>query len=275
MPELPEVETVRRSLARCVPGRQIAAVRLLLPRLVKWPSPEAFAARLTGRRIREIGRTGKYLRLALEDDTELVVHLKMTGELRFAADGDPADMASVRAEFRFADGAALFFGDVRTLGALYALRPEELPRLSAMASMGPEPLTEDFSPEYLYAITRDRRGKLKSFLLNQRYIGGLGNIYADEALFRARLKPGRQVSSLSRKETARLHAAVNEVIREGIEDGGTTIRNFRSGDGHAGLHQEKLRVYRRTGQPCLHCGTPIRRVVIGGRGTHFCPKCQK
>ena len=275
MPELPEVETVRRSLARHVIGREIMAVRVFLPRLVKWPEPDLFAARLTGRTIREIDRTGKYLRLRLDDTTEFIVHLKMTGELMFADNGVPEDMGFVRAEVRFADGAALFFGDARTLGALYALRPEELPRLASMMAMGPEPLTEAFSTAYLGDIARGRRAKIKSFLLNQKYVGGLGNIDADEALFRAGLHPERLASSLSPAEVKRLHAAVNEVIREGIEDGGTTIRNYRDGEGHVGLHQDKLRVYQRTGAPCLACGTPIQRVLIGGRGTHYCPKCQK
>ncbi len=275
MPELPEVETVRRSLARHIAGREIMAVRVFLPRLVKWPESDLFCARLTGRTIREIDRTGKYLRLRLDDAAEFIVHLKMTGELMFSADGSSEGMGFVRAEVRFRDGAALFFGDARTLGALYALRPEELPRLASMMAMGPEPLTEAFCPAYLYEIARGHRAKLKSFLLNQKYIGGLGNIYADEALFRARLRPGRPASSLSRAETERLHEAINEVIREGIDDGGTTIRNYRDGEGHVGLHQDKLRVYQRTGAPCPVCGTPIKRVVIGGRGTHYCPKCQK
>ena len=275
MPELPEVETVRRSLRRHLIGQTIVTAEVFLPRLVKWPEPDLFVTRLLGRTIREVNRTGKYLRLRLDNEAELIIHLKMTGELMFMGPDAVEGPRYLRVKIRFAGGAALCFGDARTLGALYVLWPEELGRLSSMIDMGPEPLTDAFSERYLSEMTRNRKAKIKSFLLNQKYIGGLGNIYADEALFRARLRPERIASSLSRGELRRLHGAINDVIREGIEDGGTTIRNYRDGEGHAGLHQENLRVYQRTGEPCQVCGTPIRRIVVAGRGTHYCPKCQK
>lgn len=276
MPELPEVETVRRSLERRLPGKRISAVELYLPRLVKWPAPESFIARLQGRKIKAVCRTGKYLRIIFDDALELVIHLRMTGALFFAADGLTAEQGYTRVLFRFHDGSALIFSDVRTLGALYAVRPGEVEKcLAAMALMGPEPLSDAFCLEYLRNLLQGRRGKIKSLLLNQSCIGGLGNIYADEALFRAKIHPERVAMSLSSREAKRLWTAVNDVIRAGIDDGGTTVRNYRDGEGRSGSHQKKLRVYQRTGQPCFFCGQRIERIVVGGRGTHFCPKCQK
>ena len=275
MPELPEVETVRRSLERRLEGIQIVGVELYLPRLVKWPEPDIFIRRLENRRIVAVRRTGKYLRFVLDNATELVIHLKMTGQLFYDERGAGEKIAYRRAAFRLRGGAVLWFGDARTLGALYAVTPEEMGRLPGMMAMGPEPLSDAFTPAYWQKLLRTHRGKIKSLLLNQRYIGGLGNIYADEALFLAKIHPERPAFSLTIREAERLFTAVNDVIRAGIADGGTTVRNYLDGEGRAGSHQEKLQVYQRTGESCPRCGTAIERIVVGGRGSHFCPRCQK
>ena len=275
MPELPEVETVRRSLKPHLMGAQISSVELYLPRLVKWPQPSIFIKRLKGRRIQDICRTGKYLRFLLDDDMELVIHLKMTGQLFYIDKRASSSFPYTRAVFHLRGGAALLFGDARTLGALYAVGPKEMHRIPGLSAMGPEPLSEMFTLSYFRKLLADRRGKIKSLLLNQRYIGGLGNIYADEALFAAKLHPERAAASLSSKETKRLFDAINTVIRAGIADGGTTVRNYRDGEGRFGSHQDKLQVYQRTGCRCPRCGATIRRIVVGGRGSHFCPQCQK
>lgn len=275
MPELPEVETVRRSLTPHLTGAHISSVELYLPRLVKWPQPDVFIKRLQGRQIKAVGRRGKYLRLLLDNGMELIIHLKMTGQLFYAERENVQNFPYTRAVFHLRGGAALLFGDARTLGALYAVRPNEMSHLPILEEMGPEPLSEAFTLSYFRSLLINRRGKIKSLLLNQRHIGGLGNIYADEALFAAKLHPERMASSLSAKEAKRLFDAVNDVIREGIEDGGTTVRNYRDGEGRSGSHQDKLQVYQRTGQPCRRCGGEIQRIVVGGRGSHFCPRCQK
>lgn len=273
MPELPEVEIIRRSLEKHLLGRQVLNTEVRLPRQIKWPEPDVFTAMVTGRHIVRLGRSGKYLLLFLDNGNELVFHLRMTGRLCYTEDAALSD-AYARIVFHLDGGGWLVYGDPRTLGAVYALKPGEEQRVQGLAEMGPEPLTEAFSVDYLQSVLANRRTKIKSFLLNQHYIGGIGNIYADEALFLARLHPLRLAASLSREEIVRLQAAVNEVIRAGIEDGGTTFRDYRNGEGGKGSHQEKLHVYARKGEPCHSCGTPIEKITVGGRGTHFCPTCQ-
>jgi len=252
----------------------IEKVEILLPRMVKLTGPEEFSARLTGRTITAVGRRGKYLRFALDDGNELIIHLRMTGELFYSVDGRAEAMTHPRLVFRLKGGQALFYGDVRTFGALYAVRPEELPQIKGLYQLGPEPLSDEFTVEYLAKKAEKSRCKVKSFILNQNIIGGLGNIYADEALFLARLHPEQLALSLTKGELKRLHEAANQVIGDGILDGGTSFRNYRDGAGNKGSHQEKLAVYQRTGEPCVRCGTPLERIVVGGRGTHFCPRCQ-
>ncbi len=273
MPELPEVEIIRRSLEKHLLGRQVLDTELRLPRQVKWPEPDVFTAMVTGRHIVRLGRSGKYLLLFMDNGNELVFHLRMTGRLCYTEEIDQD--AYARIVFRLDHGGWLVYGDPRTLGAVYALKPGEEKRVQGLAEMGPEPLTERFSTDYLQKMLVGRRTKLKSFLLNQKMIGGIGNIYADEALFAAKLHPLRLAGSLSAVEAECLHTAVNEVIAAGIADGGTTFRDYRDGDGNKGSHQQNLRVYGRKGKPCCSCGTPIEKIMVGGRGTHFCPKCQK
>lgn len=272
MPEMPEVETIRKSLYENVVDKKIESVTVFLERLIKYPEPEKFTEILIGKTITELKRTGKYLRFIMSDDVELVVHLRMTGQLIYS--DSQLDVKYARLIIFFSDGSKLVYADLRTLGALYAVRKDELGVIKGLAAMGPEPLSEEFSLDYLMKTVASRRTAIKSFLLNQAYIGGVGNIYADEALFLAGIHPQRPASSLTENEIIKLYDAVNKVIGDGIADGGTTFRDYRDGNGEKGNHQDKLFVYQRTGEPCLKCQASIERLVIGGRSAHFCPKCQ-
>jgi len=274
MPEMPEVEIIRRYLDKQLTGQRIMGVELLLPRQIKWPEPEGYRAMAIGRTIAGMNRRGKYLLMALDNGSELVFHLRMTGRLVYEPDGVNHD-SHARLLFQLDGGGLLVYGDTRTLGTLYALSPGERWRIHGLAEMGPEPLTEDFTPAYIQQTAKGRRTAVKSFLLNQKYIGGIGNIYADEALFLAGIHPLRPVGSLSAAECQRLHQSVNTVIAAGIRDGGTTFRDYKNGEGKQGSHQEQLYVYNRQGQPCRRCGTEIEKMTVGGRGTHLCPQCQR
>ena len=270
---MPEVETIRRSLEKKLLGRQIQNADIILPRQVKWPDPVNFAARVTGRRFVRLERSGKYLIFILDNDNELIFHLRMTGRLLYQPAAAERD-AYTRLVFELDDASVLLYADTRTFGAIYALTAGERWRVRGLSEMGPEPLSDAFTPEYLQNALKDRKTKIKSFLLDQRRIGGLGNIYADEALFLARIHPLRLAGSRDTAETFRLYEAVNEVIRCGIEDGGTTFRDYVDGNGDRGHHQERLQVYHRQGLPCRYCSTLIEKITVGGRGTHFCPQCQ-
>lgn len=274
MPELPEIETIRHSLGKHVQGKEIARVEILLPRQIKWPEPAAFTARVLHRTITDLERAGKYLLLKLDNDIRLVFHLRMTGQLVYCESDSQAENAHRRLVLQLNNGGALVFSDTRTFGTVYAMEPQELKLIQGLAELGPEPLTEQFSPAYLTEAAAGKKTKIKSFLLDQRKIGGLGNIYADEALFCAGINPQRQAGSLAEAEIQRLYQAVNKVIADGIKDGGTTFRDYRDGDGNRGSHQEHLFVYGRGGEPCRTCGTAIAKIKLGGRGTCFCPVCQ-
>ncbi|SDZ78489.1 bifunctional DNA-formamidopyrimidine glycosylase/DNA-(apurinic or apyrimidinic site) lyase [Selenomonas ruminantium] len=274
MPEMPEVEIIRRYLDKMAAGEKIMDLDIRLPRMIKWPDTEGFRALVTGRTIKAMNRRGKYLLLELDNGSEVVFHLRMTGRLVYEPTGKTSD-SHARVIFHLQGGASLVYGDTRTLGTIHGIRPEERAMLKGLAEMGPEPLSAEFTPAYLYEIANRRKVAIKSFLLNQKYIGGIGNIYADEALFLAGIHPLRPAQSLSREECGRLWESVNKVIAAGIEDGGTTFRDYQNGEGGQGSHQEHLYVYGRKGEPCRSCGSPIERITVGGRGTHFCPKCQE
>ena len=273
MPEMPEVETIRRTLTERVIGKRIKQVEILLPRMIKWPSPPEFQAIITGKKIIDLVRRGKYLLFYLEEQLILVVHLRMTGRLYYAP-GGPEDKKFVHIKFIFEGQDALLYADTRTLGTLYAMKEDELWRISGLTNMGPEPLSDEFTVEYLQKICAKRQGKIKSMLLNQKFIGGLGNIYVDESLSAAGIHPERSAGELTMQEIEKLHHAINAVIQQAIMDGGTTFRDYVDGEGKIGTHQQHLRVYGRKNQPCLVCGTKIQWKEVGGRGTHFCPHCQ-
>lgn len=274
MPEMPEVEIIRRYLDTQVAGKTIMNLDIRLPRMIKWPDVEGFRALVTGRTIKSMNRRGKYLLMELDNDSKVVFHLRMTGRLVYEPTGETSDHHA-RVIFHLQDGASLVYGDTRTLGTIHGLKPQELGMLKGLAEMGPEPLSAEFTAEYLDKTANQRKVAIKSFLLNQKYIGGIGNIYADEALFLARIHPLRPANSLTQAECSRLWESVNKVIADGIADGGTTFRDYQNGEGGKGSHQEHLYVYGRKGEQCHNCGAVIERITVGGRGTHFCPNCQE
>ncbi len=274
MPEMPEVETIRRSLQHRLEGRQFTAVDIRLPRLIKRPVAADFPGYVLHRQIITLARRGKYLLLYLEGDMVLVIHLRMTGKLMYATACDEPDHYT-HIIFHLDNGDRLFYADTRTLGTIYALEESELWRIAGLTRMGPEPLSDEFTFDYFSQTLRSRKGRIKALLLNQDVIGGLGNIYVDESLAIACIDPDRGASTLTPDELERLYNAINKVIGDAIHHGGTTFRDYRDGEGQSGSHQHHLHVYGRAGQPCHGCGSPIARKESAGRGTHYCPHCQK
>ena len=273
MPELPEVETICRSLRCHVEGNIIQDVEVRLSRMVKCPSPEDFRAILVGRKIHSLERRAKYMLFHVTDGWVLVIHLRMTGRLTYKTAETPGNPAA-RVVFHFVDGDMLEYSDARTLGTIYLLRQNELDRIYGLSSLGPEPLTPLFTVDYVMTELAKRKGKIKMVLLDQRFIGGLGNIYVDESLARAGIHPERKANALSEEEIVRLHDAINAVIEKGISSGGTTFRDYRDGEGNMGSFQDELCVYGRKGEACPICGTSIIKTIVSGRGTHYCPHCQ-
>jgi formamidopyrimidine-DNA glycosylase len=268
MPELPEIETIRRRLDPAVVGRTIRAFTVADATVSAQPAAE-LRRLAVGRCVAGVRRRGKYLIVDL-DEGILVVHLRMTGQLLFERPDTPR---LPRFAIDFDDGSALHFFDVRRFGRLWVLRDEaELEHF--FAGLGVEPLSPGFSTAALRALLAGRRAPLKAFLLDQRRIAGVGNIYADEALFRAGLHPLRPAGSVGARGAGRLHDALIETLELGIAQAGSSVDSFVDPEGAPGSFQKMLNVYQRTGGPCRSCGTPIERVVVGGRGTHFCPRCQ-
>ncbi len=274
MPELPEVETVRASLEPLVVGRRVVAVRVVdFPGVVGDDGPDLFAAKTVGRVVVAARRRGKYLLLDLDDDTALMVHLRMTGQLVVR----PADAPPLRFEhlvIALDDGHDIRFADQRKFGRVVHVDDDGSDHLRGR--LGVEPLSSAFTVARLEALLARRPGKVKSVLLDQRLVAGLGNIYVDEALFRARLHPERAANSLDLDEIARLRRAVRAVLNEALARRGTSYQSFRDATGSEGQNQANLRVYgRHRDGRCPRCGGEIVRIVVGGRGTHYCPHCQR
>ncbi len=271
MPELPEVETLRRQLAPHLEGRTILTVEILDPRWTRPEPPELVERALRGRRVERVGRAGKYLVWELSGDLHLLVHLRMTGALLFNPDLEPAH---TRVRFELNGDHRLVYVDPRRFGTGHVL-PGAAARDAYLGQrIGIEPLTPEFTLAHLRAIARGRRAPVKSFVLDQRRIAGVGNIYADEALFRARIHPLRAAGGLTRGQLAALRDAIEQALLAGIEAKGATIDDFRHVDGARGSFQDRFLVHRREGEPCPRCGTTIRKLVVGGRGTYVCESCQ-
>lgn len=272
MPELPEVETVARELRPLLIGRQVASARVLWPRTIAEPEPEAFVGRMAGQRFVDVGRRGKYLICALASGEALLVHLRMTGRLEVVAADDPALTGPhLRAWFELTDGDRLTFTDPRKFGRIWLTPDAEL----VVGKLGPEPLGQGFTPEELAGRLAGRHAALKAVLLDQTVVAGVGNIYADEALFVAGIHPLRPANELSVDDAARLHSALQQVLGEAIGERGTMLRDYRPPYGAQGAYQEHLRVYQQTDRPCPRCGSPIRRIRVAQRSTHFCERCQR
>jgi len=275
MPELPEVETVRTSLEPRLVGRRFDDVEILDSRLTRPINPAEVAAELTGERVAAVDRRGKYLIVRFESGLVLLIHLRMTGSLAHSRNGALASAKShVRAVVRLDDGSDVAYRDVRRFGTWLVLRADELDSYLA-ARLGLEPLERGFSASKLAERLEGRRAPIKAALLDQRNLAGVGNIYADEALWRARIDPRRSAGELDVPEIRALHRGIRRSLEAGIARQGATLRDYRTPDGAAGGMQHEFKVYGRGGEPCPRCGAPIEKTRVGGRGTWFCPSCQR
>ena len=274
MPELPEVETIRASLAPGLQGRRFDRVAVLDARLTRPEPPEVVAAELEGERVADVRRRGKYLIVAFESGRHLLVHLRMTGNVLHPAPDGYRDDPHVRAVVRLDDGSDVIYRDVRRFGTWDLLEPGDLDAYFASRRLGREPLERGFTAKSLGAALAGRRAPVKAALLDQRAVAGVGNIYADEALWYARIHPLTPAGHLSETDVAALRDGVRKALRLGIRRQGATLRDYRRSDGSRGQMQNEFRVYGREGEPCERCGTPIAKTRAGGRGTWYCPACQ-
>lgn len=274
MPELPEVETYVRELAPELAGRTIQAARVYWARTIAAPAAEQFGDRIAGLHFTTFGRRGKYMLLGLSDGSTLIVHLRMTGKLLVKGADAPVDKHT-HVHITLDDGRTLHYNDTRKFGRMWVVAdPQEV-----LYKLGPEPLDESFTPEEFGRRLAGRSAAIKGLLLDQSIVAGVGNIYADEALFHARIHPQRGGGDLKADEIERLRDAIQAVLvagiaRQGSSLGGSSLQNYVRPGGSTGSYQEEHAVFRRTGQPCPTCGTPIERIVITQRSTHFCPTCQ-
>ncbi|CAA7602233.1 DNA-(apurinic or apyrimidinic site) lyase/DNA-formamidopyrimidine glycosylase [Acididesulfobacillus acetoxydans] len=272
MPELPEVETIRRTLAGHLTDARVTGVRLIWPGAFQGWGELDFAGILTGKRIQGLERRGKYLLIHLDEGWSLVAHMRMTGRLLYFSASQEIG-PHTRGVFELNQGE-LHFQDVRKFGRILAVPSAAVNEVRGLAALGPEPLEQEFTPDVLRNRLRGKKTCLKSALLDQRVLAGLGNIYTDEALFRARLSPERPAASLEREEAEKLTAAIKEVLKAGIEAQGTSFRDYRDANGRKGEFQRSLQVYGRQGQLCTACGGILVSKRLGGRTAVFCPACQ-
>ena len=274
MPELPEVETIVADLRPHLTGRTIVRCELLFPTIVRYPEPEVFADSVTGMRIKGMRRRGKFMLVDLDNGLLFVVHLGMTGQLRLVDPATPIEKHT-HAIFTLDDGRHLRYRDPRRFGRLLLGTEESLLASKKMPRLGPEPIDPDFASEALYRSLRRRRTSLKAVLLDQGAIAGVGNIYADESMHRARLRPDRLAASLSRRSVQRLHESLRDSLLMAIGNRGSSVDTYRDAWGELGGQQEKLLVYGRAGEPCFTCGRPLTMIRLAGRSTVFCRRCQK
>jgi len=267
MPELPEVETIKNELMPHIVGRTISKVTLCWERMLRQPSPAEFYSLISGQKIMGLSRRGKYLIFQLGDGSCLIAHLKMSGSLLVGRNSPPE---YTRAIIHLDDGSSIFFRDPRKFGTLQLVKNSN----NVLCKLGTEPLSSGFTPETLYNSLKKRKAPIKAVLLDQHFIAGIGNMYADEALFIAGIHPLRTANSLSRTEARHLHRAIREVLQEAIGNKGASVSTYFRPGGETGTAHSHFRVAHRGGKPCPTCGTPIQRISIRNRGSYLCPKCQ-
>ena len=273
MPEMPEVETIARQLRKNIMDKRIMEVRLSgLP--LRKPISKAFAEKLCGCRIRKIHRRGKYLIVELEPKAFWLIHLGMSGRIFYPGSGD-AGTKHTHAVFRFSDTTGLEYRDHRRFGMLAVYEDLPLERIPEIRSLGKDPLCPGFNQEWLYLILQKKKQEIKAFLLDQRMVAGLGNIYVCESLFWAQIHPMRRCATLTEEESLLLVQAIRKVLRSAIRNRGTSFSDFIGADGNRGQNQSFLTVFQRAGAPCLHCQTPIQRMRQGNRSSFYCPNCQR
>ena len=277
MPELPEVESLRQMLARSIVGRSFHRATVRETRLRRSVTADLSSA-LAGRTVEQIRRRAKYLLIEVTGEQVMLVHLGMSGSLthrRQGFDSCQLDPRHDHIEFALDDGSVLVYNDPRRFGLIKIVPRTELSNIAELKDLGPEPLGREFDAGYLWQVTRNRTATIKNLLMDQQVVAGVGNIYASEILFRAGIRPARRGGRVTRGESDRIVRMTKEVLREAIGSRGTTFRSYRDSRGEPGRFARRLRVYDREGKPCLHCGTPIRAVVLGQRSTYYCPRCQK
>ncbi|MGQ9824168.1 MAG: bifunctional DNA-formamidopyrimidine glycosylase/DNA-(apurinic or apyrimidinic site) lyase [Desulfotomaculales bacterium] len=274
MPELPEVETIKRTLKGKLEGLSFTGVEVFLPKIIKSPVLEVFNSLLPGKKIKKLDRRGKYLIIHLSENFALVVHLRMSGSLIYTEPGT-AFAPHTHVVFHLSNGSQLRYTDLRQFGQIYLLEESGLASLAGLNGLGPDPFDPRFTREFFKKGLKQRRSMLKPLLLDQSFVAGIGNIYADEVLFRARIHPRRQSHTLTSREASRLYHVIREVLEEAIENRGTSIRDYVDGEGKEGNYQNMLKVHNREGKACPKCGKTIVRFRLGGRSTYYCPGCQK
>ena len=274
MPELPEVETIAADLRPHLGGRTIERVQLLFPTIVRYPEPESFVDGVAGMRIESVSRRGKYIFIGLSHAAVLVVHLGMTGQLRIVDPSTPLEKHT-HVVFFLDDGFQLRYRDPRRFGRLLLGTESELLASKKLPALGPEPIDPDFAADDLYRRLRSRRAPVKAVLLDQKAVAGVGNIYADESLHRAGLRPTRRANTVTRKSVQRLHESLRDSLQSAIANRGSSVDTYRDAWGEMGGQQDKLLVYGRAGEPCMTCGRPLSSVRIAGRSTVFCRTCQR
>ena len=272
MPELPEVETVRRGLEKLILGKKISYIDIRYPKMIKTDLPE-FQKEMPGQVIQSMGRRGKYLLFYLSDKV-LISHLRMEGKYFYYPDQVP-ERKHAHVLIHFEDGGTLVYEDVRKFGTMELLAPELLEAYFVSKKLGPEPTEQDFDLGRFKLALKKSKKPIKSHLLDQTLVAGLGNIYVDEVLWRAKVHPARISQSLSSQEARKVHDETIKVLGQAVEKGGSTIRTYTNAFGEDGTMQEFHQVYDKTGQACSRCGAIIEKIQLGGRGTHFCPKCQR
>ena len=274
MPELPEVEQVRCSLLPHIKNEKICNVEIRLPRMIVHPAVPEFIAGVEGQVITDVRRKGKYLMLLLKNGQYILAHLRMTGAMLVVPhDGSEPSFAKIR--FVLANGKDMWFTDIRTFGTMSLCGGNDAWQDKGFAALGPEPLSSGFTEADLCEKLKKSHQMVKCFILNQHKIAGMGNIYADEALAAAGIRPTRYSDALTKKQVHVLYEAINQVISQGLRNHGTTFRNYQDADGLMGNNKDYLLVYGREGQPCTKCGTLLKKIKVAGRGSVYCPHCQK
>ncbi|MBT2735866.1 DNA-formamidopyrimidine glycosylase [Bacillus sp. ISL-7] len=274
MPELPEVETIRKTLKRLVVNKTIKDITVFWPKIIKSPlEVEQFVDALAGETIVDVGRRGKFL-IIYTDHFAIVSHLRMEGKYGLYPKEEPFDKHT-HVLFHFTDGTELRYRDVRKFGTMHLYKKGDEFLTEPLIGLGPEPFSDEFTVEYLTKKVEKTNRKIKTALLDQKLFVGLGNIYVDEALFRAGIHPERIANTLNKNELALLHREIVATLSEAVKKGGSTIRSYVNSQGEIGMFQLELYAYGRKGEECKRCGTPLEKTTVGGRGTHYCPQCQK
>ncbi|MEH7331455.1 DNA-formamidopyrimidine glycosylase [Neobacillus drentensis] len=274
MPELPEVETVRKTLKKLVLHKTIESISVFWPKIIKNPvEVEQFTDALKGETILDVGRRGKFL-ILYTNQFAMVSHLRMEGKYGLHPKDEPFDKHT-HVIFHFTDGTELRYRDVRKFGTMHLYKKGEEFLKPPLIELGPEPFSKEFTEEYLAEKLKKTNRKIKPALLDQKLFVGLGNIYVDEALFRSGIHPERIANTLNKKEISILHREIVGTLSEAVKKGGSTIRSYVNSQGEIGMFQLELYAYGRKGEECKRCGTPLEKTTVGGRGTHFCPSCQK